>query len=160
MIERRRQVHHLTGRNLPVIHHRTLNNPVDADDGDLGVVDHRGGGDAAKRAQAGDRDRRTGQFFACCLSGTGSLAETLDFGGGLPWIERLGMAHDRHCQPRRSLRRDADMHRIVTVQHTGLVVVTRVDLGMINNRIDHCPHEERQQGEVAALGAGLIEVGA
>src|SRR4029077_1144347 len=69
VIERRGQVHHLADYDLTVTHHRSLGDAVDADDRDLGVIDHRRRGEAAERAEAGDRDRRTGQLVARRLAG-------------------------------------------------------------------------------------------
>src|SRR6187551_547392 len=64
VIERRGQVYHPADRDLALIYDGALRDAVDADDRDLGMVDNRGRGEAAKRAEAGDRDRRAGQLVA------------------------------------------------------------------------------------------------
>ena len=71
----------------------------------------------------------------------------------LPQIERLGVADHRHQQPAVGLRRDADMHGGVAVQHAGLVVVAGVDLRVRGGGVDQRADQERQQGQMLALAA-------
>ena len=78
------------------------------------------------------------------------------FGRASPQVERLGVAHHRHHQPGFGLRRDADMHGGVAVQDAGLVVVAGVDCGCSRERLDHRPHQERQQGQLLAVGPILV----
>ena len=63
------------------------------------------------------------------------------------------MAHDRHHQAVRRLRRDADMDAAVAVDGLGLVVVVRVDLREVGDRLDQRLHQERQQGQLRAVAA-------
>src|SRR5262249_50031355 len=74
VIKRGGQVHHLADDDLTLPHDRPLGDAVDADDCDFGVVDDRRRGEPAQWAEARDRDRRAGEFFAArftrarCLS--------------------------------------------------------------------------------------------
>src|SRR4029079_14401843 len=61
MIERRREVHHAPRNDRAGAHHGPLDGAVDADDRDLGMIDHGCRDDAAQRAQARDRDRGSGK---------------------------------------------------------------------------------------------------
>ena len=62
-----RQVHQLRPPHAVAViidEHRALDDAVGADDRHFGAVDHRGGGDAAERAERGDRQPRARQFLA------------------------------------------------------------------------------------------------
>ena len=101
VVERRRQVHHLPRHHRAVAHHRPRHDAVDADDRDLGMVDHRRRDDAAERAEAGDRDRRAAQLVARGRAGARRFGQARDLGRARPQVARFGMAHHRHHQAAR-----------------------------------------------------------
>ena len=71
------------------------------------------------------------------------------------------MFHHRHHQATRCLRGDADMNAAILVNHAGFIVVMGVERGLIGDRLDHCAHQERQQGQLRLVGALLpVERGA
>ena len=63
------------------------------------------------------------------------------------------MAHHRNDETGRGLRRDADVDAAVAMDHTGLVVVNRVQLRLFGDRLDHRAHQERQERELGPVGA-------
>ena len=84
------------------------------------------------------------------------LGQPGDLGRAVPEVARLGMLDHRHDQPGRRLRGDADMDGAVPVDDAGLVVEQRVDAGLVGDRLDHRPHQERQQGQLRPVGALLL----
>ena len=84
-------------------------------------------------------------------AGLGRLGKPVDLGAAIPEVARLGMLDHRHHQARRRLRGDADMDAAVLVDDAGLVVEQRVEVRLVGDRLDHRPHQERQQRQ---LGPG------
>src|SRR5215467_11935189 len=64
MIEARREIHHLPRNELSAIPHGSNSHLVDADDGDLWMIDDRCRRDSAERTERGDRDCGSSQFAA------------------------------------------------------------------------------------------------
>ena len=79
------------------------------------------------------------------------LGQALHLGRAVPQVARLAVAHHRHHQAGRRLRRDADMDGAVPLDGLGLVVVERVHLGKVGDRPDQRLHQERQQREARAV---------
>ena len=69
------------------------------------------------------------QLVAARRAGSRRLGQTVDFGGAIPEVERLGMFDHRHHQARRRLRGDADVDAAMLVDDAGLVVEQRIELG-------------------------------
>ena len=128
MVERRRQVHRLSRQPGAVGEHRAGDDLVDPDDGDLGVVDHRGGDDAAESAEAGDRDRRAVQFVERHRAVTGGRRQAGDLGRQRPDVAALGVVDDRHHQPLGCLRGDAEVDGAVAFDHPVVVLEAGVHL--------------------------------
>ncbi len=161
MVERRRQVHHLARDDRAVADHRPLDDPVHADDADLGMIDDRRRHDAAERAEARNRDRRTAQLVALRTVRAHGVGEPRDFGGDRPHVARFGMAQHRHRQPAVRLRRDAHVHRAVARDHAGFVVEARIDLREVAQREHHRADQQRQRRELAArIAVTAVQFGA
>ena len=135
-----------------------LDDAVDADDGHFRVVDDRGGGDAADRAEAGNGDGRTTQFLARGLAGAYRVGKACDFGGGLPQVQRFCMGHDRHRQADLALRGDAQLHAAVAGDDVGFIVVARIHLREVAQGQHDGAGQERQQGELAASAVARLSV--
>ena len=86
-------------------------------------------------------------------AGLGRLGQPVDLGGAIPEVARLGMLDHRHHQARRRLRGNADMDAAMLVDDAGLVVEQRVDAGLVGDRLDHRPHQERQQRQLRPFDA-------
>ena len=149
VVERRRQVHHLARAPSRRRDHRPLDDAVDADDRHLGAVDHRGGDDAAQRAQAGDRDGRAGQFLARALplraaSARRAISAALD--------HRSRASASRSTGTIRPPSVCVAMPRCTApwrVTHAGLVVEARVEQRAVAQRLHQRADQERQQGQLA-----------
>src|SRR5262249_24311126 len=64
MIEARREIHHLARNELSAIPHGSNSHLVDADDGDLRMIDDRCRRDRAQRTERGDYDGGASQLAA------------------------------------------------------------------------------------------------
>ena len=68
------------------------------------------------------------------------------------------MAHHRNHQPDRRLGRDAKMHCAEAGDHLVVVVVMRIDLREIRDRLDDGEHQERQHRQLRPLlGGACVE---
>ena len=151
MIEGRRQVHHLAHDDLAALHDGPFDDGVGADDRDFGMIDDRRRDDAAQRAQARDGDGRAGKFVLAPPCRRASAAATRATSrGAAPDVARFGMAHDRHDQPVRRLRRDADMHGCVAMHDARFVVEARIDLRIL--RQDASPVPRMRNGSSVSFG--------
>ena len=74
-------------------------------------------------------------------------ARRLSSAAEAPEIERFRVLDHRHHQPRRRLRRDADMHARMLVDDPRLVVEMRVEIGLLVDGANHGAHEEGQERE-------------
>ena len=106
-------------------------------------------------------DRRARKLLPRRRPGPRRLGEPAQFRRAVPEVARLGMAHHRRHETGRGLRGDAQMHAAVAMQDARLVVVERVDLRLLGDRLDHRAHEEGQHRELGLVGtARLVERGA
>ena len=95
----------------------------------MGVVD-----DAAHGSERRDGDGRAGEFFSCRRAGFGRLRQTIELAAAGPRDRAPPRVDHRHHQPRRRLRRDADMHARMLVDDPRIVVEMRVELGLLVDR--------------------------
>ncbi len=131
---------------------------VRTDDGDLGSIDHRRGGNTAQNAKAGQGDGRAGQFLAACLALASQTRQPRDFGRQLPQVLGLGMAHHRHNQALVGLGGYTHMQRLVAAHDARLVVIEGVHLWELWRNPDQATDQERQYAELWFAFCGLIQV--
>jgi hypothetical protein len=84
-------------------------------------------------------------------AGARGLGQALHLRGALPQAARLAMADHRDHQAGRRLRRDADMDSTMPLERLHLVVVERVHLGKVGDRLDEGQHQEGHQGEARPI---------
>ena len=79
------------------------------------------------------------------------LAHPAHFARAFVQAESLGVADDRNHEAVRRLRRHAHMHGAEARDDVVFVVVMRVDLRELGDRLDDPKDEERQQGQLRPL---------
>ena len=156
MVERRRQVHDLARKHRAVDVHGTGRDLVDADDRDLRVVDDGCRHDPAQRAEAADGDRRSTQLLEGHLAAAGCIRQSGDLLGTVPQVSSLSIRDDRNHQSLRRLRGDAEVHGMMTVDDSVLVVVARVHLWKITDGDHDRAHQERQHRQSRCSIAVLV----
>ena len=167
VIEGRRQVHHLARNETAVAPDRPHDDLVDADDRDLRPVDDGRRGDAAERAERGQRDRRAGKLLSRRDALPRRLADAAHFARGLVQSQNLSVAHHGDHQSDRRLGCNAEMHRAEALDDLVIVVVMRIDLRMVGDRPDGRQHEKGQHRQLrphlrrmyVERGAQLLERG-
>ena len=147
MIERRRQIHDTTDRDLTVMHHHALDRFVDADDGHLGGVQDGRRNDAAQLAEAGESDGRAAELLAPRPTAAGGLGDAADLGGQVVEAAARDISHHRHFEAIRGLGGDAQVHGGMTQQHIACGVVLRIALRESGERIGERTGDERQIGQ-------------
>ena len=90
-------------------------------------------------------DRGAGELFARRLVVARGFGDAADLGGEIVQRARLGVAHHRHLQTLRRLRRDADVHGLVFHEHAARGVVQRIALGEFVEHTRQRGNDERQE---------------
>ena len=87
LVERGRDVHHQAVVHRAVFKYLAFLCPVDADDGDFGVIDDRRGHDTAQSPQTGDGNGRTAEFLFAGVPISSPLRDFPQFMGALPQVQ-------------------------------------------------------------------------
>src|SRR5215467_15677068 len=103
MIEARREIHHLPRNELSAIPYGSNSHLVDADDGDLRMIDDRCRRDRAQRTERGDGDGGASQLAAIGSGISRILGKSCDFACVVPQGIGLSMSDNRHHEAARRL---------------------------------------------------------
>ena len=155
VVERDRDVSHGADDDLTVADDRPLDDPVEPDDRDLGVVDERRDQEPAELACARDRDRRVAELLDAEAAGSRAFGEATHVGVQLCDRAPRAASHHRDDEPVVGLHRDT---HVDAVEEDDLVVLEPcVQLRKAHDRRRDCAdrvrHQERDvdAGEVALL---------
>src|SRR5580658_1470320 len=157
MIERRGYVHDPPDSDRALLHDRTLDRLVEADDGHFRRIDDGRRGDTAQLAETRDRDGGAHQLLARRLVRAGTFGHPADLRRQRPELERLRVAHHRYLEAVRRLRGDPDMHRAMPYQHAAGGVVQHVALRE-GFESPHQGGDHQRQIRVARLALGQLAV--
>ena len=157
MVEGAAQIHHVADGDLVVHDHRALLDLVDAQDRDLGRVDHGGGQQPADRAQARDRERRAPDLVGLDRPVAGLLGQALNLRRQLQHAQTIRVLDHRDDQTAIRGRRDPDVVVALDDDLLLLVVDVGVEPGVLLQRPDRGLDDERQVRELDALLLGQGE---
>ncbi len=130
--------------DLTVADDRPLDDPVEADDRDLGVVDERRDQEPAELACARDRDRRVAELLDAEAAGSRALGEATHVGVQLCDRAPRAASHHRDDEPVVGLHRDTDVD---AVEEDDLVVLEPcVQLREAHDRRRDCADRVRARG--------------
>ena len=112
---------------LALVGHRRRLRGANGEDRHLGHVQNRIELVDAQHAEVGDSEGSSRDVSHLQFAGVRAGDDVLTSGSDAAQIQLVGAVDDRHHQPGIGLRRHAQMHPPEPRDHTGFVVVTRVE---------------------------------